>query len=290
MFLLRNLFGRIIRKGTLSVIAPGGRIETFGSGAPAVTIGIADWTVVWRMFLNPDLAVGEAYMDGSLIVENSDIYDFLDLCFANLGSSDGHWLRRARGVVRRLGRRLAQHNPESQARANVAHHYDLSDTLYEAFLDADRQYSCGYYMSPDDTLERAQLQKKDHITAKLLLHSGQRVLDIGSGWGGLALHLAGAARVEVMGITLSTEQYAYSKRRADEAGLADRVQFLLKDYRHETGRYDRIVSVGMFEHVGVGHYGDTSRFVWQTALATIHLINQSFEKSCHTIKMFVDDV
>ena len=163
-------------------------------------------------------------------------------------------MMRFRSFIMRLGMRIAQHNPISVARANVAHHYDLSDTLYDLFLDADRQYSCAYYASSTDTLERAQEQKKRHIAAKLLLRSGQRVLDIGSGWGGLALNLAHVADVDVTGVTVSIEQHAYAQQRADQAGLGDRVRFLLKDYRQECGRYDRIVSVGMFEHVGVGHY------------------------------------
>ena len=141
-----------------------------------------------------------------------------------------------------------------RVRANVAHHYDLSDQLYQLFLDADRQYSCAYFTSPEDSLEWAQEQKKRHIAAKLLLAPGHRVLDIGSGWGGLALHLARTDHVYVTGITLSVEQAAYARRPAEAAGLADRVRFALEDYRDETGRYDRIVSVGMFEHVGVRHY------------------------------------
>lgn len=196
----------------------------------------------------------EAYMDGALVVEDGDIYDFLDLCFSNLGWSNGHGLRRARASVKRLVRRIAQHNPIPIARANVAHHYDLSDTLYEFFLDADRQYSCAYFASSDNTLERAQEQKKRHIAAKLLLCPGQRALDIGSGWGGLAFYLADAADVDVTGLTLSTEQHAYAQRRANEIEVGDQLRFLLKDYRQEDGRYDRIVSVGMFEHVGVPHY------------------------------------
>src|SRR5581483_7955134 len=139
-------------------------------------------------------------------------------------------------------------------RANVAHHYDLSDSLYELFLDADRQYSCAYFASPEDTLERAQEQKKLHLAAKLLLRPGQQVLDIGSGWGGLGLYLADLADVDVTGLTLSTEQQAYAQRRANEIGMGNQVRFLLKDYRQEDRRYDRIVSVGMFEHVGIGHY------------------------------------
>jgi cyclopropane-fatty-acyl-phospholipid synthase len=254
MLLLHGLLRRIIRRGALTMIAPDGRTYDFGSGSPSVTIRITDWAVVRRLSVNPDLAVGEAYMDGTLRVENGGIYDFLDLCLSNLGWGKGHWVRQMGARIGRLGRRLAQHNPVSVTRANVVHHYDLSDTLYELFLDADRQYSCAYYMSPADTLERAQGQKKRHLAAKLLLRPGQRILDIGSGWGGLALYLAKEADVDVTGVTLSTEQHRYSTRRADHAGLTDRVRFLLKDYRHEGGRYDRIVSVGMFEHVGGGHY------------------------------------
>jgi cyclopropane-fatty-acyl-phospholipid synthase len=254
MLLLRNLLRRIIRQGTLIMITPDGRSCRFGRGSPSVTIRIGNWAVIRRMAVNPDLAVGEAYMDGSLVVEYGDIHAFLDLCASNLGWGSGHWLRRAHALARRSGRRLAQHNPVSVARANVAHHYDLSGSLYELFLDADRQYSCAYYRSSDDTLERAQARKMRHLAAKLLLRPGQRVLDIGSGWGGLALHLAQTADVDVTGVTLSREQHQYASQRASRAALADRVRFLLRDYRHEKGRYDRIVSVGMFEHVGVGHY------------------------------------
>ncbi|MGH6913140.1 MAG: class I SAM-dependent methyltransferase, partial [Geminicoccales bacterium] len=151
---------------------------------------------------------------------------------------------------------LHQYNPVRRAKANVAHHYDLSGRLYELFLDADRQYSCGYFTHRHDDLERAQLDKKRHLAAKLLLEPGQRVLDIGSGWGGLALHLAETANVEVVGLTLSEEQHKISQARAEAAGLGGKVTFKLRDYREEDGRYDRIVSVGMFEHVGPGHYDE----------------------------------
>lgn len=254
MLLLQSILRRIIRKGTLTVFAPNGRTCDFGDGSPSVTIRITEWTVVRRIALNPDLGIGEAYMDGTLVVESGEIYDFLDLCFENLGWGRGHWLRHAHAVVGHLRRRLSQHNSMSVARENVAHHYDLSDTLYDIFLDSDRQYSCAYYMLPDDTLETTQEQKKRHIAAKLLLRSGDRVLDIGSGWGGLALYLARAADVDVTGVTLSSEQHGYSNQRVDKAGLTDRVRFELKDYRHENGRYERIVSVGLFEHVGVGYF------------------------------------
>ena len=181
MLLLRGLFRRIIRKGTLTVIAPDGRADHIGSGMPSLTIRIVDPAVILRLATNPDLAIGEAYMDGGLVIEDGDIYDFLDLCFANLGWSNGRGLRRLRASVKHLVRQIAQHNPIPVARSNVAHHYDLSDTLYELFLDADRQYSCAYFISRDDTLECAQEQKKRHLAAKLLLRPGQRVLDIGSG-------------------------------------------------------------------------------------------------------------
>ena len=255
MYLLAHMLATIVRKGTLTVRVADGPSRVFGDGgSPAVSIRFADAGVTRRIFRNPGLALGEAYMDGGLTIENGDIYDFLDLCFANMGWGNGHWLQSVRTYLLRLGRRIAQHNPVHVARANVAHHYDLSDQLYDLFLDSDRQYSCAYYLSPNDSLEQAQAQKKRHLAAKLLLRPGQKVLDIGSGWGGLALSLARTADVDVTGITLSEEQLKVSNRRAAEAGLGDRVRFRLQDYRLEQGRYDRIVSVGMFEHVGIGYY------------------------------------
>ena len=279
MLLLQGLLQKIIRKGTLTVIGPAGRSYFVGNGPPSVAIRIVDRTVIPRLLLNPDLALGEAYMDGKLTVEGGDIYDFLDLCFANLGWSSGLGLRRVRASMKRLLRRITQHNPIPVARANVAHHYDLSDTLYELFLDADRQYSCAYIVSPDDTLERAQEQKKRHLAAKLLLRPGQRILDIGSGWGGLDIYLAQVADVDVTGLTLSTEQHAYAQRRTNDIGASDHVRFLLKDYRQEHGRYDRIVSVGMFEHVGVGHYREyfekVGDLLEDDGVALIHTIGRA---------------
>ena len=276
MLLLHGLLRRIIREGALTVVAPDGRSYDFGSGSPTVTVRITDWAVVRRLSFNPDLAVGEAYMDGMLVVENGEIYDFLALCFSNLGWHQGHWVR---SLAAHLAQRVAPYTPAAVARANVAHHYDLSDTLYELFLDADRQYSCAYYMSPSDTLERAQEQKKRHLAAKLLLRPGQRILDIGSGWGGLALQLAKEEDVDVTGITLSPEQHRYSTQSVDKAGLVDRVRFLLNDYRHERGRYDRIVSVGMFEHVGVGHYrqyfGKIRELLADDGVALVHTIGNA---------------
>lgn len=279
MLLLRGVLRQIIRKGGLTVTGPDGGSFLVGSGAPSVAIRIVDPAVILRLLLHPDLALGEAYMDGALTVEAGDIYTLLDLCFANLGWSSGHGLKRLRSSLRRLVRRITQHNPIPVARANVAHHYDLSDSLYALFLDADRQYSCAYFASPADTLERAQEQKKRHLAAKLLLQPGQRVLDIGSGWGGLALYLAGAANVDVTGLTLSTEQHAYAQRRAKDRSAEDRVRFFLKDYRQEEGCYDRVVSVGMFEHVGVGHYREYFEKVRdlldEDGIALIHTIGRA---------------
>jgi cyclopropane-fatty-acyl-phospholipid synthase len=279
MFLLRELLGQIIRRGTLTVIAPDGGSHHIGSGTPSITIRVADPGVIPHLVFNPDLAFGEAYMNGTLVIEGGDIYDFVDLCFANMGSSSGHGLRRVRASINRLIRRVTQHNPIPIARANVAHHYDLSDALYELFLDADRQYSCAYFVKPEDTLECAQEQKKRRLAAKLLLRRGQRVLDIGSGWGGLSTYFAQVADVDVTGVTLSVEQHAYAQRRAVEIGVGDRVRFLLKDYRQEYGLYDRIVSVGMFEHVGVGHYCEyfkkVSDLLEDDGVALIHTIGRA---------------
>ncbi len=279
MFLLGSMLRPIIRKGTLTVVSHNGQRYNFGAGEPSVTVRITKPAMVRRLFLNPDLALGEAYMDGALQVEDGTIYDLLDLCLANLGWDRGNWIQRTRAFGRRLVRRFGQHNSVPIARANVAHHYDLSDTLYELFLDADRQYSCAYFTSPNVTLEYAQEQKKRHIAAKLLLRPGQRVLDIGSGWGGLARYLARVANVDVTGLTLSTEQHRYARQRAIEMGLSERAQFFLRDYRNENARYDRIVSVGMFEHVGVGHYREYFEAVRdllvEDGVALIHTIGRA---------------
>jgi cyclopropane-fatty-acyl-phospholipid synthase len=193
-------------------------------------------------------------MDGSLVVEDGTIYDFLDLLGLNIALAPPSLLAPLHSGFGRGLRLMRQYNWLGRARRNVAHHYDLSDTLYDLFLDTDRQYSCAYFAGPDESIETAQANKKRHIAAKLLLKPGQRVLDIGCGWGGLALYLAKECSVDVTGLTLSKEQCRVAERRAAAAGLADRVRFELLDYRQMAGTFDRIVSVGMFEHVGVVHY------------------------------------
>jgi cyclopropane-fatty-acyl-phospholipid synthase len=254
--LLSEVFAkRVITEGDLTIIDAAGRRHRLGDGRgrPAV-IRLHDRSLHHRLAIDPFLHVGEAYMDGTLTLEQGSLYDFLDICAANIERIWAHPLSRAVAALDRLLRRLHQYNPAPRACANAAHHYDLSGTLYDLFLDADRQYSCAYFTHDHDDLEQAQRDKKRHLAAKLLLKPGLRVLDIGSGWGGLGLYLAKAGAGEVVGITLSKEQLKVSRERAGRAGLADRVRFELCDYRALRGQFDRIVSVGMFEHVGVRHY------------------------------------
>lgn len=254
LFSLDRLLTRHIAAGSLTLVGPDAGVRRFGRGAPEVTIEIKDRNLAQKLMLAPDIALGEAYMDGSFTVASGDVYDFFDLCFANFGRGYGHWLWRAGAMARRLQKRLGRSNSLSAAPDEIRSHYDLSDELYSLFLDSERQYSCAYYVTQEDTLERAQEQKLAHLAAKLMLRRGQRVLDIGCGWGGLALYLARVADVEVMGLTLSQAQCDHARRRARETGLDNRVRFVLRDYREETACYDRIISVGMFEHVGYGRY------------------------------------
>ena len=253
--LLAHLLARFIGIGRLSVIDAAGEQHVFeGSPGPSATIRLHDRSLHWKLLLKPRLFVGEAYMDGTLTIEEGSLYDFVEILVLNDAAQATALLMRLGQSAGRLVRRLHQYNPVPRARRNVAHHYDLSDQLYELFLDRDRQYSCAYFRAPTDDLDTAQESKKRHIAAKLLLRPGQKVLDIGSGWGGLALYLATECGADVTGLTLSEEQHKVATRRAAAAGLSDRVRFHLRDYREETGRYDRIVSVGMFEHVGVNQY------------------------------------
>jgi cyclopropane-fatty-acyl-phospholipid synthase len=249
-----SLLRSVVRAGSLRLIDAAGRIHMVGDGSPPrATLRLRSRRVEYALALNPALAIGEAYMDGRLAVEQGTVYDFLEVLARNYSPGAHPWL----SLLERLGRGLKQRNPLGRARRNVAHHYDLSGALYELFLDRDLQYSCAYFARPDDTLEAAQENKKRHLAAKLLLdRPGLRVLDIGSGWGGLGLYLAREAGADVTGVTLSAEQHRASEARAAAAGLADRVRFRLRDYREERGRYDRVVSVGMFEHVGKRNHAE----------------------------------
>src|SRR5437762_2613539 len=254
MLLARALVS-VIRIGHLAVVDAAGQRHVFEAApGPAVLVRLHDPALHWKLLYRPRLSVPHAYMDGALTIEEGTLYDFLELLVLNDQENPSRLLRFG-DIAALLTRRFLQYNPVPRARRNVAHHYDLSDQLYELFLDRDRQYSCAYFQTPEDDLDTAQHNKKRHIAAKLLLRPGQRVLDIGSGWGGLALYLADECGADVTGLTLSEEQLKVAQRRAAAAGLSDRVRFHLRDYREETGRYDRIDSLGMFEHVGVNQYG-----------------------------------
>ncbi len=244
--MLQRLLSSIFREGQIVLIGPDGK--AYGANGARfddspLVVRIVDNKTAWRILRHPELAVGEAYMDGGFVVERGTIYDFLALATRN-----------GKNVKPRGWRDMQHKNPRWASRRNVAHHYDLSGDLYRLFLDADRQYSCAYFARPNMSLEEAQEAKKRHIAAKLLLEPGQRVLDIGCGWGGMALTLAEEFGGDVTGVTLSTEQLNESRVRAAKKGLTSRVRFDLRDYRDIEGTFDRIVSVGMFEHVGPAQY------------------------------------
>jgi len=278
--ILDRLLRSLIRDGNLTVQMPSGARQSYGNGSgPAVTVTLHDPALPGRLVRGPDMALGEAYMDQTLTVENDDLAGFLALLLRNAADGRAGWWRYPLERAQRLLRLAQQITPAPRARANVAHHYDLSGGLYDLFLDPDRQYSCGYFKTPDDTLEQAQAQKKAHIAAKLRLAPGMRVLDIGCGWGGMALSLARDHGVQVLGITLSLEQHRIATARAAEAGLGGQVEFRLTDYRAVTGKFDRIVSVGMFEHVGVPQYRTYFRQVRDLlapdGVALIHTIGRT---------------
>jgi cyclopropane-fatty-acyl-phospholipid synthase len=253
--LLQRVLARIVRTGTLRVMTVAGNNFVVGDGTgPTLALRFTSHAAELGILIDPELRFGEAYMNGTLILEEGSIADILALVMAQTSVLRPPRWARPQWLVRYLGRRLCQLNPRSRARRNVAHHYDLDGRLYALFLDADRQYSCAYFETPDQSLDDAQLAKRRHVAAKLRLTPGRRVLDIGSGWGGLALYLAEICGARVEGVTLSQEQLSISRARALEKGIADKVDFRLADYRDVTGRFDRIVSVGMFEHVGVGFY------------------------------------
>jgi len=272
---LQSMLQKVVREGDLTIRLPGGGSVRLGDGSgPALIASITSAAWAARIATNPGLTVGEAYMDGGLVLEQGDIAEFIDLIGRN-----SKFTKRPKSALERWFKAVRhQMNARRASRRNVAHHYDLSDELYRRFLDEDMQYSCAYFTRPDMTLEEAQAAKKRHIAAKLLLQPGQKVLDIGSGWGGLGLTLAEEAGVEVDGVTLSTEQLAVAKARAEARGLSGRVRFSLTDYRDVTETYDRIVSVGMFEHVGrpnfQAYFDSVARLLKDDGVALIHTIGR----------------
>ena len=219
-----------------------------------IKLKILDKSLHWKLLMNPDLYLGEGYMDGSIVIENGTLTEFLDIAQKNLGRSPTNEISNVLGKFRRVYRYLTNLNLIGKSKENVAHHYDISEKFYDLFLDEKRQYSCAYFKNEDDTLEIAQNNKIDHIIKKLNLKPNQKVLDIGCGWGTLAIDIAKKTQCEVVGITLSENQLEYAKQKAKEMNLENQVEFRLADYRQLNEKFDRVVSVGMFEHVGRNFY------------------------------------
>jgi len=255
MSLIGRFIEQILPVGSITVLQPDGSRQTYGGGGGKhFTLRFHDEKVSREIFRNPRLRFGELYMDGRITIEDGSILDLLEMVVGARPWEQGN-PRKALGKGKtKWLKRLFRRNDPSRSRKNVAHHYDIGNALYELFLDEDWQYSCAYYTDPNNSLEQAQRDKKAHIAAKLHLKPGQRVLDIGCGWGGMAIYLHKVAGVDVLGVTLSQEQLKLARERAEKAGVSDHVKFELIDYRHVEGRFDRIVSVGMFEHVGAAHY------------------------------------
>ncbi|WP_409431958.1 class I SAM-dependent methyltransferase [Litorimonas sp. RW-G-Af-16] len=263
MKLLNSMMAGFVKVGQLTIIDADGNRHVHGPGGqPEATIRLTDKALYKTLFLNPELRAGEAYMDGTLICEGGGIRDLLEVFAYNRDGLRKHPLQKLlKGWLKKI-RRYHQRNVASTSRKNVQHHYDLSNDFYRLFLDEDLQYSCAYWPSIDITLEQAQTAKKAHIAAKLNLKPGDRVLDIGCGWGGMAIYLAKTFGVSVVGVTLSDEQHAMGRQRVKDAGLEDKVDIRLQDYRDINDTFDAVVSVGMFEHVGIAHY--------QTYFSKIH--------------------
>ncbi|MFT9359291.1 class I SAM-dependent methyltransferase [Acetobacter okinawensis] len=281
---LDPILRHFVESGSLRVLWPDGTTSTYDGkkNGPHAGVHLKNAAAVKSLVFNPGLAFGEAYMDGGLAPLECTLYDLLHLLMLNAMNPSGHITEQLSAALRYMRRGWIQFNSTSRSKQNVAHHYDLGNSLYELFLDKDWQYSCAYFQTGEETLDEAQEAKKHHIAAKLKLdRPGLEVLDIGCGWGGMALTLAKDYGAVVTGITLSQEQLAFACQRAQDAGLAGQVTFELLDYRHLRRRFDRIVSVGMFEHVGVGHYKAFFETVRNSlnpdGIALIHSIGRSDE-------------
>ena len=244
-----------------------------------ITIKLLDKKLNYKLLINPDLYFGEAYTDGSLIIENGTITEFLDITFKNIGRGDINIYGKILNKINGTYRYLTNFNKIVKSKKNVSHHYDISEKLYDLFLDSNRQYSCAYFKNEEDTLEQAQNNKIDHIIKKLNIKPNQKILDIGSGWGTLALAIANKTKASVIGITLSENQHQYSNNKAKEMNLSNQVEFKLIDYRELSEKFDRIVSVGMFEHVGRKFYktyfNQVSKLLKDKGIALIHTIGSS---------------
>jgi cyclopropane-fatty-acyl-phospholipid synthase len=278
--MLRYFLSRLIRVGRLEVGTADGSKSVFGDGTgPDIAIKVLDRAAERELILDPAMALGELYMDGRIVMVRGDLYDLLSLGAVNIADYGGpRWIKLIEDA-RIATRRLTQRNDRLRAMRNISHHYDLDARFYSMFLDKDMQYSCAYFEHPNATLEEAQLAKKRHIAAKLLVKDGHRVLDIGCGFGGMALYLAQTAGAVATGVTLSHEQHAVATKRAADKGLTDRAMFRLQDHRDVDERFDRIVSVGMFEHVGVAGYDEyfenVKRLLNDDGVVILHAIGRS---------------
>lgn len=277
---VRRVLSKFVRHGTLTVSIGHGIKFCVGDGTGIpIEIHVENYRTLLAIIAHPELKLGEAYMDGRLRMVRGSIADFLELILSQTHHEYPLLFEKMVEWAQYFVRRFAQFNPRGRSRKNVAHHYDLDGRLYSLFLDSDRQYSCAYFENPDQNLDDAQVAKKRHLAAKLLLdRPGLSILDIGCGWGGLGLYLAELTGARVTGVTLSEEQYATARMRAAEKKLNARADFRLEDYRDVHGQFDRIVSVGMFEHVGINHYDRYFRRVAQLlkedGVALIHAIGR----------------
>ncbi|WP_415921691.1 class I SAM-dependent methyltransferase [Tateyamaria sp. SN6-1] len=285
--LLDQFLTRMMVVDRLSVTYPDGETRDYGPDSGAqVHVTIADDATLRAIVTNPDLGFGEAFMDERVAPQNCTLDDVLTVLIRNRGAGDVPAWMKTLNRARFHARAFIQRNAPSASRRNVAHHYDISDDLYRMFLDEDMQYSCAYFRDPDMSLEDAQIAKKAHIASKLRLEPGMRVLDIGCGWGGMAMTLARDYGCHVTGVTLSENQLATAEARVAAAGLSDQITFNLKDYRHVSGSFDRIVSVGMLEHVGVPNYGTyfnkVADLLDPDGVALIHTIARSGPPQAHS--------
>lgn len=284
MWLLDRLLRRAITQGALEVQDSGGKVHRYGEPAVApVRLRLTDAQTARRIATNPALGAGEAFMDGRLIVESGDVMDLLNLVGRNLRWDRGNSLRVSLWNQQRIAAKWDELNARARSKRNVAHHYDLSGKLYDLFLDEERQYSCAYFREgndgPHSDLDQAQRDKLDHIAKKLLLKPGMKVLDIGCGWGGMARHIHKVSGAEVLGVTLSEEQLKYAREKAAAMGMAGKVRYELMDYRDVKGPFDRIVSVGMFEHVGrpnyAAYFDKVADLLAPDGVALIHTIGRA---------------
>ena len=281
--LLKTAAGHIISKGNLAVTDAAGVTYHFGdnTGEP---VHLRFTSSKWEreVALDPALKLGEAYMEGGFEFVKGDIYKLLEIIFESTGpiAENQMWMK-AMSFIRTATKRFVQMNTLKRSARNVQHHYDLSGKLYDLFLDPDRQYSCAYFQSPDTDLNEAQLAKKRHLAAKLQVSKGEKLLDIGCGWGGLGLYFARVLGADVTGVTLSHEQFGIANQRAKTLGLENRAKFLLEDYRNLNAQFDKIVSVGMFEHVGIGHFKEyfdhVKRLLKPDGRFVLHSIGRSGE-------------